>query len=81
MASGSGKLTGVVVEQGDVAAMAEAIESICGGDREQFAATCRARVVEHFDKDKCFEGYVGVYEQIINGNFNIDFYLEKLFKE
>ena len=62
MSSGSGKPTGVVVVQGDVAAMAESIKSICGGDRERYAAACRKRAEEHFDKDKCLEKYLGVYE-------------------
>ena len=52
-----------MVEQGDFVAMAEAIKDIYGGDREQFAAACRKRAEEHFDKDKCFERYVEVYER------------------
>ena len=54
--------TGYVVEQGDVVGMAEAIKTVCGKDRSEFTAACRKRAEEHFDKDKCFERYVGVYE-------------------
>lgn len=43
-----------VVEQGDVAGMAEAIKDACGEDRERYSAACRKRAEEHFDKDKCF---------------------------
>ena len=56
--------TGVVVEQGDVSAMAEAIKDVCGSDRERYAAACRKRAEEHFDKDKCFERYIALYRSI-----------------
>ena len=55
--------TGVVVEQGDVTAMAEAIKAVFGKDRAEYTAVCRKRAEEHFDKDKCFERYVGMYEE------------------
>lgn len=57
--------TGVVVEQGDVEAMANAIKVICGGDREKYRRACRERAEEHFEKNKCFEKYVKLYEELI----------------
>ena len=55
--------TGVVVEQGDVKAMAEAI--IRMKDKPLSSYECRKRAEEHFDKDKCFEKYIELYEHII----------------
>lgn len=57
--------TGVVVEQGDVTAMVEAIKAVCGKDHEEYTAACRKRAEEHFDKDKCFEKYVTLYGSIV----------------
>lgn len=32
------------------------------------SADCRKRAEEHFDKDKCFEEYVELYESLQNGD-------------
>ncbi len=58
--------TGVVVEQGDVAGMADAIRSICDKGKEHYTDACRKRAEEHFDKDKCFEKYVELYEGLVS---------------
>lgn len=60
--------TGVVVEQGDVEGMAEAIKWVCSKDRKQYAEACRKRAEENFDKDKCFEKYINLYERLIQQN-------------
>lgn len=57
--------TGFVVEQGDVAGMAEAIRSICDKGKAHYTEACRKRAEEQFDKDKCFEKYVELYEGLI----------------
>ena len=57
--------TGSVVDQGDVAAMAEAIKDVCGKDRREYISACRKRAEEYFDKDKCFEDYISLYESTI----------------
>lgn len=57
--------TGVVVEQGDVAGMADAICVICGKGKEFYTEACRKRAEELFDKDKCFEKYVELYVGLI----------------
>ena len=54
--------TGVVVEQGDVAGMSDAIREICDKGSDYYKEACRKRAEEHFDKDKCFEKYVELYE-------------------
>lgn len=57
--------TGVVVEQGDVAGMADAIRVICDKGKDYYTDACRKRAELHFDKDKCFEKYVELYEGVI----------------
>lgn len=57
--------TGVVVEQGDVAGMADAIRGICDKGKDYYTEACRKKAEEHFDKDKCFEKYVALYNQLI----------------
>lgn len=57
--------TGFVVEQGDSEAMAKAIMAICDGDRNQYRTACRRRAEECFDKEKCFEKYIQLYEELL----------------
>lgn len=56
--------TGFVVEQGNVRALAEAIRTI----KESLLSytACRKRAEELFDKDKCFEKYIVLYNRILN---------------
>lgn len=57
--------TGALVKQGDVAAMADAIRSICDKGKDYYTEPCRKRAEEHFDKNKCFEKYVKLYDELI----------------
>lgn len=57
--------TGVVVEQGDIFAMAEAIKNICDADRAQYMIDCRKSAEDNYDKDKCFKKYIELYEVLI----------------
>lgn len=57
--------TGVVDEQGDVESMAEAIKSVCSKDRKQYTEACRKRAEKYFDKNKCFEKYIQLYEGLL----------------
>lgn len=57
--------TGLVVKQGDVNGLVTAIKDICSQDRSQMNKYCRARAEQEFDKDKCFEKYIELYEQLI----------------
>ncbi len=54
--------TGVVVPQGSVGQLAEAIEAVCP-HKDRYTAACRSRAVSLFDKDKCFEQYIRLYEE------------------
>lgn len=55
--------TGVVVPQGDVEALADAIRKL----REQplVSLDCRKRAETYFDKNKCFEQYIDLYNQLL----------------
>lgn len=55
--------TGVVVEQGNVVALANAIMQL--RDKPLSSEDCRKRAEEYFDKDKCFEKYVELYEELV----------------
>lgn len=57
--------TGVVVEQGNVKALADAIHHM--KEHPFSSEACRKRGEEHFDKDKCFEEYIELYNRILNG--------------
>lgn len=56
--------TGVVVEQGNVEALADAIRKM--KKKPLSSLDCRKRAEEYFDKDKCFEKYIGLYESLID---------------
>ena len=59
-------LTGAVVEQGNVQALCDKIMEFQASDFKQLhSADCRNRAERHFDKDKCFEKYVELYEGLI----------------
>lgn len=59
--------TGAVVNQGDVNTLcAKIIEFKESGFKELRTNDCRKRAEEHFDKDKCFEKYIELYEELIN---------------
>lgn len=55
--------TGVVVPQGDVEALAEAIREMRANPLSR--EDCRKRAEECFDKEKCFGEYVGLYERLL----------------
>ena len=54
--------TGIVVEQGDINGLAEAILQL---RKKPLSSTdCRKRVEEFFDKDKCYSSYIRLYENL-----------------
>jgi glycosyltransferase involved in cell wall biosynthesis len=55
--------TGIVIEQGNIDALVEAIKQM----KEKLFSSidCRKRAEENFDKDKCFKKYIDLYESII----------------
>ena len=57
--------TGRVVEQGDVDGVVKAIEELCAEDRDTMRKHCREYALEHFDRDKNYDKYIDLYENII----------------
>lgn len=55
--------TGVVIEQGDVDGLVAAIRMM--KEKHLSSTDCRKRAEERFDKDKCFEKYLELYEKLI----------------
>lgn len=56
--------TGFVVDQGDVDGLAETIRRMKAHSLS--AEDCRKRAEEYFDKNKCFESYVELYEKLMD---------------
>ena len=54
--------TGVVVEQSDLEGLVEAIRLM--KENPLSSSDCRKRAEESFDKDKCFERYIELYESL-----------------
>ena len=57
--------TGIVIEQGNLIALANAIMYM--KDNPLSSDDCRKRAEMYFDKDKCFEKYIELYENLIEG--------------
>lgn len=57
--------TGVVVEQGDIEALSEAITVVCGKGKVHYHEACRRRAEEHFDRQICFEKYLDLYNELL----------------
>lgn len=55
--------TGIVVDQGNVRALANSFMYL--RENPFSSEDCRKRAVEHFNKDKCFEKYIELYEEIL----------------
>ena len=62
------KDTGFVVEQGDVRALADAIMIVKSNGKEQYSVACRQRAEQYFDKDKCYQQYIDLYNALIKEN-------------
>lgn len=55
--------TGIVVEQGDVNGLVEAIRMM--KDNPLSSVDCRKRAEDYFEKDKCFEKYIDLYNSLM----------------
>lgn len=60
------KETGYIVRTGDVAAVYEKICEIRKKGKAFFSNECRERAEKVFDKNKCFNKYLELYEELIN---------------
>lgn len=55
--------TGLVVEQGDISGLANAVMQM--KEKPLSSADCRKRVEIYFDKDKCYEKYMCLYMELL----------------
>lgn len=60
--------TGIVVEQGDVNGLTEAIKKLAASD---YTEVCRQKAVREFDNHKCFNPYIALYNKLIGGGKTI----------
>lgn len=58
--------TGIVVEQGNLEALKDAIMTVLRNGKEHYSKACRQRAEEHFDKNKCFQQYIDLYNEILS---------------
>lgn len=54
--------TGIVVKQGDMKDLVDAVQRL--RENPLSGAACRKRAETQFDKDKCFEEYLSLYEEL-----------------
>lgn len=57
--------TGIVVEKGNVNALAEAIKQIIKNGKEFYSSKCRARAERFYNKDNRYMDYLRLYESLI----------------
>lgn len=57
--------TGIVVEQGNLEALKDSIMTVLRNGKEHYSKACRQRAEEHFDKNKCFQKYIDLYNEIL----------------
>lgn len=60
--------TGIVVKTGNIDGVVEAIGNLRQNKSIFMSEQCRNRAVQNFNKDKCFEKYIKLYEQILKQN-------------
>ena len=63
------KLTGYVVEKGDIEGAASIIQILADKNTEDLLEQrrqCRLRAEQHFDKKRCFDYYIELYEGLLN---------------
>ncbi len=57
--------TGLVVEQGNMEQLQNAIITVLDNGKNHYSAACRKRAEEFFDKDKCYQRYIDLYNEIL----------------
>lgn len=58
--------TGIIVEKGDVEAMAKAVMSVITAHEKYSTQSCRERAAMNFNREKQFTKYIDLYEEILN---------------
>lgn len=57
--------TGIVVKKGDVEAIASACKEIIKAGKDKYSIKCRKLAEEYFDKRKCFQAYINLYNELL----------------
>ena len=57
--------TGFVIEQGDIAGLRGAIDTIRNKGKASYSSACRERAVKMFNKDTQYEKYIQLYEEFL----------------
>jgi len=60
--------TGMVVDKGDIAQLAEAIRSLLQKGKQSYSAACRSKAVELYSKEERYGDYLDLYHEMINTN-------------
>ena len=56
---------GFVVEAGNIKQLLEAINTIKNKGKNHYSTYCRQRAIDYYDKEKCFEKYIKLYEECL----------------
>lgn len=63
--------TGMIVEQGDLEGLSNAVQYICKKGKDTYQTACRERAVKYFNKNDRYQEYMDLYNQLlINKNLN-----------
>ena len=57
--------TGIVVAQGDVIEIANAVRMVCSLNRDQLKTDCRARAEKEFNRNDRFKDYMDLYKEVL----------------
>ena len=57
--------TGKIIDQGNITDLAEAIRVVCTEQKKYSRIYCVERAKKYFDKHKCFQKYIDIYDNII----------------
>ncbi|MDD3771855.1 MAG: glycosyltransferase [Weeksellaceae bacterium] len=63
--------TGIVVEKGNLEALAKAIEKVVEKGKDHYRPLCRARAEKYFNKNDRYQDYLKIYEQLISQNSTV----------
>jgi putative colanic acid biosynthesis glycosyltransferase len=57
--------TGIVVDQGNIKGLAEAVSSVLEKGKSQYQIVCRHRALKYFNKDDRYSDYLKLYEKLL----------------
>ncbi len=63
---------GYVIEAGNIEQLLSTIAKIKSNGKVYYSENCRKRAVEFYDKNKCFDKYVDLYEKLIKSKSKVE---------